>query len=319
MGKSRKRYKYNYNSLTFETINITPGKKIFKSLVFTIGFCLCCIIGYIAINFIGSPKELLLQKKSIELNNLIGSLNNQLDSISNVLTESYFKNDNIYRIILEVDTIPKSIRDAGIGGSKKSEKVANNNKAGLILITAQKIDKLYRQVDIQDESYKYLQDKAEEKIKRLECIPYILPLSVGDLNFISSYFGTRIDPFYNHQKSHFGLDFVAPVGTKIYSTGDGIVTLSKFSRKGYGNEIIIDHSFGYSTRYAHLDEIFIKEGEKVKRGQLIGTLGNTGRSTGPHLHYEIRYNSKPINPIYYYSDEISNEEYERMLNNSNFR
>ena len=263
--------------------------------------------------------QFLLKKQSKELNHLIEYLNYQFDSISNVLSESHFKNDNLYRTILEIDSIPKSIRDAGVGGSKESEKVENRNKAGLILVIAQKIDKLYRQMNMQTESYDYLQDKADEKNKRIECIPSILPLSVGDLTFISSYFGARIDPFFNHQKPHFGLDFVAPIGTKIYSTGDGIVTLSKFSRKGYGNEIIIDHSFGYSTRYAHLDEIFIKEGEKVKRGQLIGTLGNTGRSTGPHLHYEIQYNKKPINPIYYYADEISSEEYERMLNISNSR
>jgi murein DD-endopeptidase MepM/ murein hydrolase activator NlpD len=319
LGKNRKRYKYNYNSLTFETINITPGKKIFKSLVFIFIIFIASVTGYIAISSIGSPEEFLLKKKSKELNGLIEYLNFQLDSMSNVLADCHFTNDNFYRTILEVDTIPKTIRDAGIGGSQKSEKVADINKAGLILITAQKIDKLYRQIDIQTESYEYLQDKATDKIKRIECIPSIQPISVGDLRFISSHFGTRIDPFYKYQKPHYGLDFVAPVGTKIYSTGDGIVTLSKYSRKGYGNEIIINHSFGYSTRYAHLNEIFIKEGEKVKRGQLIGTLGNTGRSTGPHLHYEIRYNNKPINPIYYYSDEISEEEYERMLNNSNSR
>jgi murein DD-endopeptidase MepM/ murein hydrolase activator NlpD len=319
LSKKRKRYKYNYNSLTFEKINITPGKKIFISLVFVLIICLAGIIGYIAINSIGSPEEFLLKKKSKELNNLIEYLNYQLDSMGNILSDNHFKNDNLYRIILEIDTIPKSIRDAGIGGSKESEKVSNHNRSGLVLVTAQKIDKLYRQIDIQTESYEYLQIKADEKIKKIECIPSIQPLSVGDLTFISSYFGIRIDPFFNQIKPHYGLDFVAPKGTKIYSTGDGIVTLSKFSRKGYGNEIIIDHSFGYSTRYAHLDEIFIKKGEKVKRGQLIGTLGSTGRSTGPHLHYEIRYNNKPINPIYYYSDEISSEEYERMLNNSNFR
>ena len=319
MGKSRKRYKYNYNSLTFETINITPGKKIFKSLVFMFVFCCVSVIGYISISSIGSPKELLLEKQSKELSNLIEYVNYQLDSISNVLVNNHFNDDNFYRTILEIDAIPKSIRDAGVGGSKITEKIAPINNAGLILVTAQKIDKLYRQINMQAESYEYLQDKADEKVKRIACIPSIQPLSVGDLIFISSYYGTRIDPFYKHQKPHFGLDFVAPRGTKIYTTGNGIVTLSKYSRKGYGNEIIINHSFGYSTRYAHLDEIYVKEGEKVKRGQLIGTLGNTGRSTGPHLHYEIRYNHRPINPIYYYADEITSEEYERMLNNSNLR
>ncbi|UCH15072.1 MAG: M23 family metallopeptidase [Bacteroidales bacterium] len=319
MGKSRKRYKYNYNSLTFEAIKITPGKKIFKSLFFI--FILCCtsLFGYVAINSIGSPKELLLKKKTTELNNLIEYVNYQLDSISDVLTNNHFKDDNFYRTILEIDAIPKTIRDAGVGGSKKTEKINNLNKAGLVLLTAQKIDKLYRQINMQAESYEYLQDKADEKVKRIACIPSIMPLSVADLVFISSYYGTRIDPFYKHQKPHFGLDFVGPRGTKIYTTGDGIVTLSKYSRKGYGNEIIINHSFGYSSRYAHLDEIYVNVGEKVKRGQLIGTLGNTGRSTGPHLHYEIRYNHRPINPIYYYADEISSEEYERMLINSNLQ
>ncbi len=319
MGKSRKRYKYNYNSLTFETIKITPGKKILRSLVFV--FIIFCVgfFGYVAINIIGSPKELSLIKKTRELNALIEYVNFQLDSISDVMANNHFKDDNFYRTILEIDAIPKTIRDAGVGGSKKTEKINNLKKAGLILVTAQKIDKLYRQINMQTESYEYLQDKADEKVKRIACIPSIMPLSVADLVFISSYYGTRIDPFFKHQKPHFGLDFVAPLGTKIYTTGDGIVTLSKYSRKGYGNEIIIDHSFGYSSRYAHLDEIYVKEGEKVKRGQLIGTLGNTGRSTGPHLHYEVQYNHRPINPIYYYADEISSEEYERMLNNSIFR
>jgi murein DD-endopeptidase MepM/ murein hydrolase activator NlpD len=319
LGNNRKRYKYNYNTLTFEIINSTPGKRILKILVFLFIICLIAFTNYILINALVSPKELLLTKESKELSNLIEDLDHQLDSISIFLVNNHFKDDNLYRTILEIDTIPKTIRDAGIGGSNKSEKIANLNKASLILLTAQKIDKLYRQINIQVESYEYLQNKANEKIKKIARIPSIQPLSIKDLIFISSYFGTRIDPFYNSQKLHYGLDFVAPQGTKIYATGDGIVTLSKYSRKGYGNEIIINHSFGYSSRYAHLDAIFIKEGEKVKRGQLIGLLGNTGRSTGPHLHYEIRYDNQPIDPIYYFSDEISVEEYERMVNNSNIR
>jgi murein DD-endopeptidase MepM/ murein hydrolase activator NlpD len=319
LGKNRKRYKYNYNTLTFEIVNITTGKKILKSLVFIFITCFIAISGFILINSVYSPEELLLEKKSAELSNLVENLNYQLDSISHILESTHFKDDNLYRIILEIDTIPRSIRDAGVGGSKESQKISNSNKAGLVLLTSQKIEKLYRQINIQQESYEYLQIKADEKIKKLSCIPSIQPLSIKDLSFISSYFGTRIDPFFNYQKPHYGLDFVAPKGTKIYATGDGIVTLSKFSRKGYGNEIIINHSFGYSSRYAHLDDIYVNEGEKVKRGQLIGLLGNTGRSTGPHLHYEIRFNNEPIDPMYYFSDNITSEEYERMLNNSTFR
>ncbi len=319
LGKSIKRYKYNYKTLTFEIVNISPGKRILKSLGLILTVCIIAFCGFILINAIYSPQEILLQKKSKKLSTLIQNLNYQLDSISHVLEKTHFRNDNLYRIILETDTIPRTIRDAGIGGSKKSQKISDANKAGQVLLTAQKIEKLYRQINIQQESYDFLQIKAEEKVRKLSCIPSIQPLSTRDLSFISSYFGTRVDPFFKYQKPHYGLDFVAPKGTKIYATGDGIVTLSKFSRKGYGNEIIINHSFGYSSRYAHLDSIFVKAGEKVKRGQLIGLLGNTGRSTGPHLHYEIRFNDNPINPLYYYSDDITGEEYERMLNNSAFR
>jgi len=313
LGNKRKIYKYNYTKLNFEEINRNKGHIVRKALFFMLILSLIVCIDIYLLYFIGSPKELSLSKKSEELNELIEVINSQLDNVSTVLSNNHFKDDNLYRIILEIDTIPKSIRDAGIGGSQKHRNLDELNKAGLIISVAQKIDKLYRQIDIQTESYDYLLDKAGENIKKIASIPSIQPVSVKDLTFISSYFGVRTDPFFNYKKPHYGLDFVAPRGTKIYVTGDGIVTLSKYSRTGYGNEIIIDHLFGYNSRYAHLNKIFVKEGDKVKRGQLIGLLGNTGRSTGPHLHYEIRYNNQPINPIYYFADEISEQEYERMI------
>ena len=313
MGKRRKKYKYNYTTLTFEEINIRGVQIIRKALILIFILCLIVTIDIFLLSMIRSPKELSLSKEGKELNALIEVINNQLDSVSDILVNSHFKDDNLYRMILEIDTIPKSIRDAGIGGSEKYRNLENINKAGLIVDVARKIDKLYRQIDIQSDSYEFLMDKAAEKIKRISCIPSIQPVSVKDLAFISSYFGVRVDPFVKYKKPHYGLDFVAPKGTKIYATGDGIVTLSKYSRKGYGNEIIINHFFGYNTRYAHLDKIFVNKGETVKRGQLIGLLGNTGRSTGPHLHYEIRYFNQPINPMYYFSDEISENEYERMI------
>ena len=313
LGHTRKKYKYNYTTLKFEEITrnrrFILGKALFFLLILSVVACIDVFLLY----KIGSPKEITLSHKSEKLNELIEVINNQLDSVSAILSNNQFKDDNLYRIILEIDTIPKSIRDAGIGGSRKYRNLNDLNKAGLVIDVAQKIDKLYRQIDIQTRSFEYLVEMADENQKKIACIPSIQPVSVKDLTFISSYFGVRIDPFSKYQKPHYGLDFVAPMGTKIYATGDGIVTLSKYSRKGYGNEIIIDHNFGYNSRYAHLDKILIKEGQKVKRGQLIGLLGNTGRSTGPHLHYEIRYNNQPINPIYYYADEISEQEYERMI------
>ncbi|MBN1158586.1 MAG: M23 family metallopeptidase [Bacteroidales bacterium] len=145
------------------------------------------------------------------------------------------------------------------------------------------------------------------------------PVSKMDVLYISSYFGTRTDPF-NHanEQVHSGIDFVAPSGVNVYATADGVVTLSRISRTGYGNEIIIDHSFGYSTRYAHLQELLVKTGDQVERGQLIGKLGSSGRSTGPHLHYEVRYENKAINPISYFEHNLSLDEYNEIILRANY-
>ncbi len=134
---------------------------------------------------------------------------------------------------------------------------------------------------------------------------------------VSSFFGKRCDPFIHEEADHYGLDFVAPVGTEVYATGEGTVTLLNISRTGYGNELVINHSFGYSTRYAHLEKFFVSEGEWVKRGQLIGLVGNSGRSTGPHLHYEVRYEGKAVNPAFYYSDDLTDNEFHLLTNKPN--
>ena len=160
-----------------------------------------------------------------------------------------------------------------------------------------KLDNLKDQLSVQDESYNQILQVALEKNKKLAHFPGITPVITDKHIWISSYFGTRIDPFTKQPRSHIGIDFVGPVNSKIHATAAGTVTLVKHSRKGYGNEIVIDHLYGHETRYAHLNEIMVTEGQKIERGQLIGIMGNTGRSTGTHLHYEVRFNKQPINPI----------------------
>jgi murein DD-endopeptidase MepM/ murein hydrolase activator NlpD len=153
--------------------------------------------------------------------------------------------------------------------------------------------------------------------KKHNAIPAIRPIAQHNLIMVSSFFGKRFDPFFHEEADHFGLDLVAPVGSEVYATGDGTVTLLNFSRTGYGNELVINHSFGYSTRYAHLEKFFVSEGESVKRGQLIGAVGNSGRSTGPHLHYEVLYEGKPVNPVFYYSDDLTDNEFHLLTSKTN--
>jgi murein DD-endopeptidase MepM/ murein hydrolase activator NlpD len=172
---------------------------------------------------------------------------------------------------------------------------------------------LNHQLSIQSESYEILLLKAREHAMQFSHIPAIQPVSRTDLYSISSDFGVRTDPFYFHQKVHCGLDFVAAEGKSVYATGDGIVTFIQFSRTGYGNEIIIDHSFGFGSRYAHLDTILVTEGQKVKRGQMIGRVGKSGRATGPHLHYEVLYEKKPVNPALYFDSSLTVQEYKQIL------
>lgn len=244
-------------------------------------------------------------------------MNRKLDSLSTILTQKIFLNDDAFRAILQMDSLANSIREAGTGGSELNIQFKNLNNPVLLLKLAKKLDKISHQLQIQEESHNEILSKAEIWKERISSIPSIFPISKNDLIFISSVFGGRMDPFFKRYSQHRGCDYVAATGTKVYATGNGIVTFLNYSRKGYGNEVIIDHSFGFSTRYAHLYKILVETGDSVNRGQVIGMVGNTGRSTGPHLHYEVRFEGRPLNPFFYYSDDISGDEYDIMVRNNN--
>jgi len=297
---------------------VTPGQKLKKTLVFvfTPAFILFAAIFLLGL-FVDLPKELLLSKKSEQNYQQLKLLDQKLDSLSSLLTQKIYLNDNSFRAILELDSLANSIREAGTGGSDQNIQFHNINNPALLLKLAKKLDKINHQLNIQEESHIEISSSAETWRKKINSVPLILPISKNDLIFISSAFGGRMDPFFGRFSNHSGCDYVAEIGTKVYATGDGTVTLLNYSRKGYGNEVIIDHSFGFSTRYAHLDKILVTEGESVNRGQVIGLAGNTGRSTGPHLHYEVRFESKPVNPFFYYSDDITGDEYDMMVRKNN--
>jgi murein DD-endopeptidase MepM/ murein hydrolase activator NlpD len=271
--------------------------------------------GYFLNYFFGSREARLLEKQVSVLNREMLVLRNKARDISSSLRHDLFPKDNHYRTILQIDTVSSSFRLAGSGGSASADGLSLNYS--LTHQVSNLIGKLNQQLEIQSGSFDEIYKKALEYSNQQTHLPAIQPVSQHDLIMISSNFGVRPDPFLFMEQVHCGLDFVTAQGKKVYATGDGTVTFVRYSRTGYGNEIVIDHRFGFDSRYAHLNEIMVKPGEVVKRGQVIGTVGQTGRATGPHLHYEVIYNHKPVNPAFYFDSDLTRQEYAQIVNKAN--
>ncbi|MGA2823175.1 MAG: M23 family metallopeptidase [Bacteroidales bacterium] len=312
---SKVKYKFNKRSLTFDRVQTTFRKRLWYFFThLSTGVVFAAVVLILAFNFLESPKE-KAQKREIEQMKLQFSiLNDQLDRVTKVMSDLQDRDDNIYRVIFEAEPIPGSIRKAGIGGVDRYEKLKGYKNSDLIIETEKKMDKILRELYIQSKSFDEVFNLAKNKERMLVSIPAIQPVSNKDLRRIGSYFGTRMDPFYKVRKFHEGMDFSAPIGTEVYATGNGSIEMAGHDDGGgYGNEIIIDHGYSYKTVYAHLSRIFVKPGQKILRGQIIGYVGNTGKSTSPHLHYEVRKNGVPLNPIYFFFNDLSAEQYKMML------
>ena len=313
MISKRKRYKYNSTTLNFVELRNTPGRKVLNALAsfIYINILALFLLGIIY-SSIDSPEAVIQKVRISKLTGKYQLLSNRVDSLTTILREKHFTDDQTYRNILELDSLSTSIRLAGTGGSDPYASLPQSYSNQFFTDLMIKIENLKDQIKIQELSYEELMEAALEKNKKLEHFPAISPVKPDKYIWLSSYFGVREDPFSHRRKTHLGLDFVGPRNTNIFSTGKGIVTLVKHSRRGYGNEIVIDHEYGYSTRYAHLKEILVTEGQHIERGELIGVMGSTGRSTGTHLHYEVRFNNRPVNPLYFFSDDLKPEEFEQL-------
>ncbi|MBN1118947.1 MAG: M23 family metallopeptidase [Bacteroidales bacterium] len=314
MNPKRKRYQFDSTQLRYEAVSFGFGEYICKAFRFVAVAAMLAIVVSVVFYFtIGSPIEILMNNKIKTLSEDYYSLNIDIDSLQNQLHANLFYSDKYYRELLELDSLPNPIRFAGTGGSEPDFSIQNSITFELISNTSKKINTLEKQLNIQVESFNKIFKSAVDFRKELAYVPAIPPVNTHKHIWISSDFGVRKDPFTFIRKYHEGIDFVGPKNTEIHATADGTVTLAKDSRRGYGKEIVISHGFGYSTRYAHLNKINVKEGQKVTRGELIGLMGNTGRSTGTHLHYEVRLNNRPINPSFYFSDDLLEEEYELIV------
>ena len=240
-------------------------------------------------------------------------MNDRMDKVQKVLADVQDRDDNIYRVIFEAEPVPSEVRKAGFGGVDRYEHLEGLANSKIIVNTAKRLDEITSQLVVQSKSYDAVFKLAKDKEKLVASIPAIQPVDFHDLRRIGSLFGYRTDPFYKVTKFHEGIDFTAAVGTPIYATGDGIVSEAERNSGGYGNKIIINHGYSYETVYAHLSKIKVKVGQRVKRGEIIGLMGNTGKSTAPHLHYEVHKAGVPMNPIYFFFNDITPAEYQAMI------
>jgi len=308
------KYRFNPESLSYDRITKSFGKKlliVFSYLVVLLFVAI--ILNLLYSGIFNTPKEKRLMRENNQLLFQYELLNEKIANLEDVLLDIEKRDDNIYRTIFNTDPIPRSIRDAGFGGVNRYEYLEGFNQSELVIETAQKLDKLTKAVYVQSKSYDEIIGLALNREDQLASLPAIQPISNKDLTRTASGWGFRIHPIYKILKFHYGMDFTAPTGTEIYATGDGKIVTVEWSRRGYGNQIIIDHGYGYLTLYAHLSSFNVRLGQEVKRGDVIGSVGSTGLSTAPHLHYEVHLNRKAVNPINYYFNDLSPEEFDRMI------
>lgn len=312
MPKSK--YRFNPESLSYDKVSRTTKDKLFRFSTYLSASILLAIVYYVIFAFFfDSPKEKGLKRQVSELRVNYQLLNNQLNNIETVLDDMKDRDDNIYRTIFEAEPISKSIREAGFGGVDRYRSLEKLNDANIVINTAKRLDKIAKKIYVQSVSYDEIIKMAVNKEAMLAAVPAIQPISNKDLKRTASGWGYRIHPIYKIRKFHYGMDFTAPTGTEIYATGDGVVKVVESSHRGYGNKVVIDHGFGYQTLYGHMSAFNVKVGQKVKRGDVIGYVGNTGLSTGPHLHYEVIHNNKKVNPVNYYFNDLTAKEYDEMI------
>lgn len=307
--------KYYYDSETLSYQKIRPKKREhIKKFVLTIASAtVFMILGFVVFSTIfESPKEKEL-KRQLEFVKLNEELHaKKMIQIGEVLADIQDRDNNIYRLYFEVNPIPDEQRKAGFGGINRYKALEGFNNSEMIIDVTKNMDILSKQLYVQSKSLDEIVKLAADKEKLLAAIPAIQPVKNEDLTRMASGYGWRSDPFTKARKKHEGMDFSSPVGTPVYASGDGYVERADQNSAGYGKHIRIEHGFGYTTLYAHLSNYNVKKGQKIRRGDLIGFVGNTGRSQGPHLHYEVHKNGTAVNPINFYYGNLSPEEFEAM-------
>jgi murein DD-endopeptidase MepM/ murein hydrolase activator NlpD len=309
-------YYYDTETCKYERVKTRTSDIVMNAMGI---FFLALFMGaamYVAFtNYFESPKDIMLRNEIENLEYYYSQKEKEVGELTTLIENLENRDDNIYRIVLGAEPIEKSVRNAGIGGSDRYADIKDKNldHEDVVISLNEKVDQLRRKVYIEMRSQDEVVLLAKNKQKLYAAIPAIQPISNKQLVAIASGFGIRIHPVYKLRKMHTGIDFAASIGTPIYATADGKVASVDVKFSGYGKSVIIDHGFGYRTRYAHMHEFAVRSGQNIKRGDLIGYVGNTGLSTAPHLHYEVMINGSVVDPVHYFYNDLSAAEYEKVL------
>ena len=311
----RQKVFYRFNPVTDQYERVYPSRRERAMLVarnFAFGATGALAVVILAYNLIDFPREKELKLENERMQSRLEILERRADEAISVMEDVVERDNNFYRVMMQSEPVSPAQRYAGLERQRNLDKLDNYTESELITAIDHKLDQLDRLVYSEIKSFDYLQGEASKESRRLRHIPAIQPISEKFLRAMASGYGSRLDPIYGTMKFHEGMDFSSPTGTPVYATGDGTVTTASWEG-AYGNMVEINHGFNYTTRYAHLSEICVAPGRSVKRGDLIGKVGNTGKSTGSHLHYEVRLKGVPQNPVNYYFYDLTPEQYDEMI------
>jgi hypothetical protein len=313
----QKRYIFNQLTQDFEVLETPKSRTFMRILLISLSVLgVAFLFAILLFTFIKSPKE-KAQARELEYMKLkYEIMNDRLDDLEALMTDMEQRDNNLYRVMFEADPIPYQVRRSGFSDADRYADLYGYMNSDLVVSAARKMDVIASQLYNQSVSYDSLFVMARNKSDMLAHIPAIFPLKETEVKYISSYFGYRPDPIYKIEKFHSGMDFSANLGTEAYATGDGVVFDVERNEWGYGNMVILDHGYGYKTRYAHLLKPAVRKGQKVKRGQVIGYIGSTGKATGVHLHYEVLKNDDQIDPINFFYQDLTPDEYDLILQQS---
>ncbi|MBP6663310.1 MAG: M23 family metallopeptidase [Paludibacter sp.] len=314
---AKKKFHFNSETLSYEQIEHTITHWLKQFLIHTLsGMSLGAVFFFIFVTFVDSPEEKQLGQEKSHMQAQYKVLQRQFGEMQEVVSDLQERDDNLYRVIFQADPIPFSVRRAAATNNDYYEQLLDMTNSEVVVSTTQKLNELKKELYIQSKSYDELVSLAKNKENMLQNLPAIQPVLNKDLKQMASGYGWRIDPVYHTRRFHAGMDFAAPTGADIYATGNGQV-ISAGWQQGYGNCVQINHGYGYVTLYGHMSAFKVRAGQKVKRGDVIGLVGSTGKSTGPHLHYEVHYKGEIMNPQNYYFLDLSPADYDRMVQMSN--
>ena len=313
----KKKYRLDPETLLYEIENVSTKSRFLKMAALVVAsVALSCVYLWLFTSVLGLelPKTTMLRKSNAKWISKLELMNRQLDMYDETLRGLGIRDDEIYRNIFGMNEIPQEVRNAGFGGVNRYAYLDNISENSLLKMTTIRLDVLTKKTFVQSKSFDDVESLSRRAGDMASCIPAVLPIVPDRSKFrLSSSFGYRSDPISGKTRMHTGFDFALKPGNPVYATGDGVVASVTFELFNYGNSIVIDHGFGYKTRYAHLKTVLVTEGMKIKRGECIAESGNTGKSTGPHLHYEVMYKGKYVNPVNYFDLDMPIEEYSSMV------